>query len=345
MNDLKIGFALCAFALFLTPRLGSAQIYDTAAPAAFSVDSIAIISSPIPHAGDTMQMLLRFHSSVTEPAVLTLGYPGTIAPPNQGTETRRDSNITVDSGTVYTYYIPLKLFGYGGSMVSTVFQGLGITSAFRNYGYSHLEIESSTTSFRILNLGNNANDTGTMTASGTLSTGAHIHLTGKVDYEDKDQEQSPLYDPSHALVMRGASGVTVVLLFHSINVAPGMVQGCPSGQLNRTFVHPIGGCIPSGEGLTTPGVHSCHCDVDGNFSFDFSISDATWANYENAELLVTAKNDAAFLESNAGDEVSTYTIIGTGTTCSPWTTFRETYGRCIPCNNTALIIKQVSRLV
>ena len=280
-------------------------------------------------------MLLRFHSMVTQPALLRLGYPGNIAPPDQDTDISRDSMITVDSGTQYTYYIPLKLFNYGGSLVSVILHGT--SPAVNNYGNSQLEIESSASNFGILNRGSNRNDTGSRITDGELGTNAHITLIGRVRYEDVDQERS-IHDPTNAQILKGVYGVKVVLLFHSIaNPAMGGSQSCPGGPLNLSFVHPIPGCT-GGYGLTSPGVHYCKCDQDGNFSFDFYINDPTWANYANAELLVTTSNDAANLLSNTGDEVSSYTITSSSSApCNSWTTFREAYGKCIPCNMTNVI--------
>ena len=206
-----------------------------------------------------------------------------------------------------------------------------------NYAYTHLEVESSPSSFRVLNLGHNANDTGTMSSLGTLGLGAHIILKGIVDYNDIAQTVAEDSIIGHdTTIMRGAYGVVVVLLFHTLAGGPLGMQGCSTDSLNLDFVHPVAGC-DTGFGLAIPGIHACKCDANGNYSFDFYITDSTWSNYANAELLVTASNDAAFLRSSSGDEVSTYTINGDGTTCHPWHTFRETYGLCIPCNTTSLI--------
>ncbi len=333
--QLEISFVLFVLLLFMTPNRSVAQIYDTVGPSTFKVDSVGVISSPTPHVGDTIHMLIKFHANVTGAAVFKLGFSANIQPPSwSDTETSLDSSIVVDSGTEYTYSIPLKLFGYGGSLLDALFSAdTAPPTGIMNYGYNALEIESSSTSFKILNHGSNANDTGTMTAEGSLGSGAHITLTGQVLYEDVDQEFSEYNPPvgtSHTrpTIMKGAYGVTVVLLFHSLSESGG-VQDCPTGALDLNFTHPVSGCLS--------GVHYCKCDADGNFSFNFSISDPTWANYGNAELLVTASNDAVLLKSDPGYEVSTYRINGSGTTCAPWTTFRETYGLCIPCNNTALI--------
>ncbi len=336
-HHFKIKFALfCVFACLINPGLSKAQFYDTLPPSTFSVDSTAVVSSPIPHVGDTIHMLIRFHANVTGAGVFSMGCTGNIAPPTGGSGS--DSTIAVDSGSEYTYSIPLKLIGYGGSLVEAMFKAISAPEGMINYAYTHLEVESSPTRFRVLNLGNNANDTGTMTALGILGAGAHIIIKGVVDYHDIAQSQADSAIIGHdTTIMRGVYGVTVVLLFHPLPFA-GAIQGCSSDSLNiTTFTHPVAGCTPSGYGLTDPGIHSCKCDADGNFSFDFRITDTTWANYANAELLVTASNDAARLASDPGDEVSTYTINGSGTTCPPWHTFRETYGICIPCNNTNLI--------
>ncbi len=325
---MRILFHLSLIAFLLEASNVKAQVVDTATPSAFVVDSITIISPPIPLVGDTVQMMLRFHSAVTQTATMRLDYPGHIAPPDQDTEIFRDSSISVDSGIEYTYYIPLRLFNYGGSLVSASFSGLGSSPGYENFGYAGLEIESSATSFTVLNHGSNANDFGTSTATGALGNAAHITLIGKVDYFDASQG-----------ITRGAYGVTVVLLFHSINNPAYLgIQGCPgSGNLNLTFVHPVAGC-DGGYGLTSPGVHWCKCDADGNFSFDFYITDPTWSAYADADLLVTASNDAARLTSDPGDEVSTYTITSASPApCSSWTTFRQTYSKCIPCNPTSLI--------
>src|ERR1700679_2047996 len=97
----KINFVLfCTFAFFMLPCRSEAQIYDTAGPSTFRVDSTAVISSPIPLVGDTVHMLIRFHANVTGSAVLNLGFTGHIEQPNYGdTETTLDSAISVDSGS------------------------------------------------------------------------------------------------------------------------------------------------------------------------------------------------------------------------------------------------------
>lgn len=94
----KYSFAFMLLAGF--SQLSHAQIQETIGPSAFSIDSIAVNSAPLPMVGDTIHLLLWVRANVTGPAILHLQFPGNIAPPDQSPgETDLDSTLPiVDSG-------------------------------------------------------------------------------------------------------------------------------------------------------------------------------------------------------------------------------------------------------
>ncbi len=223
----------------------------------------------------------------------------------------RDSLISVDSGIAYTYYFPFKIFDYGGSLIEGSLSPLLTVPTLQNNGYSHLEIEhSATTGFNLMY--SFIPDTGTVAFSAPSGGGIMtMSISGKVDYMDQNQGNA----------IKGAYGVSVVLLFHAFGSEPGACWF----PLHPTFVHPLSGC--------TEHIHKCKVDVDGNFSFSLTVpTGGTWAaHYYDVELFVTNSNDAVFLTGNNGSNQSfVYTDELDGGGCGTLSTFRETFSKCFP---------------
>ncbi len=119
---------------------------------AFGMADLAVNAGLHPLVGDTIQIVVAFQANLTGQAVLHLHFPGYIAPPNQEIgETERDSIVRVDSGAMYSYTLPFKLFQYGGSLVSISLRCPSANPAYKSASSSNVEIIHSPSTFAILN--------------------------------------------------------------------------------------------------------------------------------------------------------------------------------------------------
>jgi hypothetical protein len=311
-----------SFLMLGLARVSFAQ-YDTvfSKPPAFTMSLDSVIHGSSPSPGDTVMLMVQFTPNISGNMNLRLNFPGIVAPPNQGVgETSRDSTITVDSGTAYTYYFPLRLFDYGGAFVESILTPDSSYPNLLQMGYQRVEtVLGGGGSFTVNNGRTYSGDTGSVIADipGPGSCPVHLAISGKVDYYDYWQS-----------ALKGAFDVRVVLLFHAHGSEPSPCFINAGGQMSKQFAHPVSGCIE--------GVHYSTVDVNGNFSFDFTVDNLCfWDNeFYDVVLLVTNWNDATFLvprdaANTNGSEVQAYTI--SGSPCGSWSTFTEPYSQCFAC--------------
>jgi hypothetical protein len=135
------------FLLFSTIRLNAQNVYTLA----FNIDSLSVSHGSSPSVGDTVFLNVRFTSFVTGPALFDVNfeYPIFIAPLNQDTGVMNsDSAISVDSGSSYSFSIPLKLFAYGYSTIQ-IFISPDSQRASYTPGYEYVTIQFSSSSLAI----------------------------------------------------------------------------------------------------------------------------------------------------------------------------------------------------
>jgi len=277
-------------------------------PQAIQVTSVTVHSGASPHLGDTVKLAVSFQANMSGAAVLHLQFPGKSAPPDQHTgETSRDSAIVVDSGSTYTDSIPLKLFGYGGSMVEAVLRPHMPIHGMRNASSGFVEIVLTSNSFIVRNQASSlVTDNVTVTPINFSSTGLHFHLSGNINYQDVYQTNfSTGTEPN-----KGVYGVKAVLLFHK----PDLTQ--PTEELGgfKNFFSLLK------NGACTQGINWCNVAVDGSYSFNFD-GPPDWSAYLDATVLVTTSNSACLLTQ----PVATNIILTNDFGCGPYTLFGQAW--------------------
>ncbi len=308
---LNVKILLIGMNLFLT-GISQAQQHDTIGRA-LEINS-ATITGTLPSIGDTVQLLVQLEANVTDSVRLHLGFPGGIAPPDQGSsETDRIINLAVEADSTYNLSIPMKMYSYGSSMLEIYATPKENYPDLENTAYASLDIEHSSALYRTLN---NVHDSASVEITNHIGGPVSLSISGKVTYYDYRQGR-----------IRGVYGVKVLLLFHRYAVT-GTTTPCVA-PTNLNFSHPVGGLI-GGVGLTSPGTHYCVTDAEGNFSFNFASSFGNWNIFTDAVLLVSSNNDGCWL----GEPVSTYIVRHpTGGSFTNFHTLRNTEGKCYATPN------------
>jgi hypothetical protein len=138
---------------------------------------------------------------------LHLNFPGKVVPFDRTTgEIERDSIIHVDSGTVYSDSISLKLSAYGYSLVQfEVGLDSGISASMRiaQGASDYVGIEHSSASFHVRYSTDHTNAYDTIHSDAQALGSATLNISGKVTYSDIDQSNA----------LKGVYGVPVVLVF------------------------------------------------------------------------------------------------------------------------------------
>jgi hypothetical protein len=144
-------FVITLLLLVATGR-AEAQIDSAIAlPPAFIIDSLSVSHGSSPNIGDTVYLNVRFTAFVTRIAAFDLNfeYPIFIAPLNQDTGVMNsETAITVDSGSSYSFSVPLKLFAYGFSTIQ-IFISPDSQRASYAPGYGYVTILFSSSSLAI----------------------------------------------------------------------------------------------------------------------------------------------------------------------------------------------------
>lgn len=214
-------------------------------------------------------------------------------------------------GTHYIYTFPLKLFHYGGSFFEASTFSFPYIPYKANVTGGYFTSNLSSSNFTVqYPTSLDTNDTIHVTLEDPLDPPmAHLHISGKVDYQDQNQWDSTLIPP----LTKGAYGDTVLLLFFKRDVS----------SFGSDTLLDTGAYFP-GTGCASE-IQYCQCDTGGNFTFDFTANLANWNDYVDVALLPTKGNRAALISTGSG-----FTL--TGLDCGTRTTFPWSYCKVLAVN-------------
>jgi hypothetical protein len=151
-------------------------------------------SSSLPNVGDTARLVFSFTALYTGPAHMHLNFPDQVVPFDRATgEIERDSIIHVDSGTVYSDSISLKLSAYGYSLVQfEVGLDSGISASMRiaQGASDYVGIEHSSASFHVRYSTDHTNAYDTIHSDAQALGSATLNISCKVRYADIDQSSA-----------------------------------------------------------------------------------------------------------------------------------------------------------
>ncbi len=288
--------------LFLVLILANKEVHaqnDTSYfvhPMAFDMGVSDVTHGTLVDIDSIVQFTVSFVPKISDTIRIKVHFPDNIAPANRvALEEMRDSIVWVDSGTSYTFNFPMKIYDYGSSLLEAYVSPVTPRTDMLDLGTSAVQVQhDNPSSFTVTK----TTDNPVIPDSGSFAFSAPplgiynwtFKASGKVMYLDPRQFGGTL---------KGLYGAQVVLMFRK----HGDCSDCPRGWDYSGLSHPI-------ATTCTEGVHFSKIDINGNFSFDFSVNGVghqNWSDdYYDFILFVTNWNDAIFLEPFSQDLFSDF---------------------------------------